>query len=110
MANEAEHLDLLDQVIHTLMNVSESVDLPAGEMRRGCHQVFMFGPEGKFIGEGGSIDVGPKTRMHGNILHALPIVINSVMKIFKALDVILFGDNSFHLFSPHYSSRILCKL
>jgi hypothetical protein len=38
--------------------------------------------------------------MHGNILHALPIVIDSMMEIFEALDVILFGDNSFHFFSP----------
>jgi hypothetical protein len=96
MANETEHLDFLDEVIHTLMNVSESIDFPAGQVRGGRHQILIFGPEGEFIGESSRIDVGPKAGMLGDILHALPVVINDMVKIFKALDVILFGSDSFH--------------
>ena len=99
MGNETEHLDFLNKVVHTLMNVSESVDLPTGKMGSGRHQVLMFGPKGKIIGEGGRIDVGPKGRMLGDILHALPVIIDYVMKLFEALDVILFGNDSFHFFS-----------
>ncbi len=96
MANETEHLDLFDQVIHTLMNVGESIDFSAGQVRGGCHQIFIFGPESKFIGESSRIDVRPKTGMLGDVLHPLPVIIDNMMKIFKALDVILFGNNSFH--------------
>ena len=96
MSNETEHLDLFDQIIHTLVNVSESVDLPAGEMGGGRHQVLIFGTKGEFIGEGGRVDVGTNPRMLGNILHTFPIVIDGMMKIFQTLDVILFGHDSFH--------------
>jgi hypothetical protein len=99
VGNETEHLNFLNEVVHTLMNVSESVDLPAGKMGSGRHQVFMLGPKGKIVGEGGRIDVGPKGRMLGDILHALPVIIDRVTEFFEALDVILFGNDPFHFFS-----------
>jgi hypothetical protein len=52
MSNQTEHLDLFDQIIHTLVNMSESIDLLTGKMRGGCHQILMFGPESEFVGEG----------------------------------------------------------
>jgi hypothetical protein len=96
MSDETEHLDFLNQIIHTLVDVGESVDLPAGEMGGGRHQVLIFGTKGELIGEGGRVDVGTNPRMLGNILHALPVIIDGVMKIFQTLDVIGFGYDSFH--------------
>src|SRR4030042_230693 len=96
MSDETEHLDLFDQIIHALVNVGESVDLPAGEMGGGRHQVLIFGTKGELIGEGGRVDVGTNPRMLGNILHALPVVIDGVMKIFQTPDVIRIGYDSFH--------------
>jgi hypothetical protein len=96
MSDETEHLDFFNQIIHTLMDVGESVDLPAGEMGGGRHQVLIFGTKGELIGEGGRVDVGTNSRMLGNILHALPVIIDGVMKIFQTLDVIGFGYDSFH--------------
>ncbi len=98
MADQTEHLHLLDQIIHALMNVREPVDFPSGEMGCGRHQVLMLGTKGEFIGEGRGVDVRTKTRMLSNILHTFPIVIDNVMEVFKTLDVILFGDDSFHFF------------
>ena len=99
MGDEPEHLDFLNEIIHVLMNVSEPVDLPAGQMGSGCHQILVFGPKGKFISEGCGIDVRPKSRMLGDILHTLPVVIDRVMKVFETLDIVLFGNDSFHFFS-----------
>jgi hypothetical protein len=96
MSDETEHLDFLNKIIHTLVDVGESVDLPTGEMGCGRHQVLIFGTKGELIGEGGRIDVGTNPRMLGNILHAFPIVIDGVMKIFQTLDVIRLGYDSFH--------------
>ena len=96
MSNEAEHLDLLNQIIYILVNVGKSVDLSTSEMGGGCHQVFIFGTKSEFIGESGSVDVGTNPQMLGNILHPFPVVIDSMMKIFETLDVIFFGHDSFH--------------
>jgi hypothetical protein len=99
MGDEAEHLDFLNEIVHALVNVRESVDFPAGQMRSGCHQVLVFRPEGKLISEGRRIDMRPKGRMLGDILHTLPVVIDYAMKVFEALDVIFLGNDSFHFFS-----------
>jgi hypothetical protein len=99
MGDEAEHLDFLNEIVHALMNVSESVDLPAGQMGSGCHQVLMFRPKGKFISEGCRIDMRPKSGMLRDILHTLPVVIDHVTEVFEALDVIFLGNDSFHFFS-----------
>jgi hypothetical protein len=96
MADETKHLNFFDQIIHTLMDVSESVDLPACKMRGGCHQVLIFRPKGKLVGKGCRVNVRPNAGMLGNILHSLPVVIDNMMKIFEALHVIFFGHNSFH--------------
>jgi hypothetical protein len=105
VGNEAEHLDFFNKIVHALMNVSESVDFSAGKMRSGRHQILVFRPKGKLVSEGRRIDVRPKSRMLGNILHALPIIIDRVMKFFEALNVILFGNDPFHFFS---SKKALC--
>jgi hypothetical protein len=59
----------------------------------------MFRPKGEFIGEGCRIDVRPKSRMLGDIFHTLPVIIDRMMEVFKTLDVIFFGNNSFHFFT-----------
>jgi hypothetical protein len=59
MGNEAEHLDLFNEIIHTLMDMGEPVDLLSGEVRGGCHQGFMLRPKGEFIGEASGIDMRP---------------------------------------------------
>jgi hypothetical protein len=97
VGDETEHLDLFNEIIHTLMNVSESVDLLTGEMGSGCHQIFMLRTKGKLVSEGCSIDVRSKSRMLGYILHTLPIIIDNVMEIFETLNVIFFGYDSVHL-------------
>jgi hypothetical protein len=91
MSDETKHLNFFDQIVHALMDVGESVDLPASEMGGGCHQILIFGAKGKFIGEDCRINVRPKARMSGDILNAFPVIIDDMMKVFKALDVIFFG-------------------
>ncbi len=52
MGDEAEHLDLFNQVIHGLVDMSETVDLLSRQMARRRHQVFIFrhgGPVRKFL-------------------------------------------------------------
>jgi hypothetical protein len=97
MGNEAEHLNFFDKIVHTLVDMRESVDLPACEMGCGRHQVFIFRAESEFISEGGGVDVRTKTRMLCNILNTFPIVIDDVMKVFEALDIVIFCHYSFHL-------------
>jgi hypothetical protein len=99
VADQPEHLNFFDQIIHTLVDMSESVDLPAGEMRGGCHQVLMFRTKGELIGESRGVDVRTKTGMLCNILYTFPIVVDDMVKVFKALDIIFFGDNCFIVFS-----------
>src|SRR5512139_2049401 len=106
MANETEHLHFLNQIIHTLVDVGESVDLPSSEMGGGCHQVLIFGTKGEFIGESSRVDMRTNTWMLGNILHAFPVVIDSMMEIFQTLDVILFGHDSFHFLLLLKAERI----
>jgi hypothetical protein len=66
----------------------------------------MLGTKGEFIGEGGGIDMGSKTGMLRDILNAFPIIINNMMKIFKALDVIFLRHDSFHWFLLLKAERI----
>jgi hypothetical protein len=67
-------------------------------MGSGGHQILMFRTKGEFIGEASGIDMRSKGRMLGYILHTLPVVIDNVMEVFQTLEVILFGDDSFHWF------------
>jgi len=97
MGNEAKHLDLLNQVINVLMNVSESVDLPAGQVRGGRHQVLVLRAKSEFVSEGCGIDVGTEGRMLSYVINTLPVIVHDMMKILKALKVIFFGYNSFHI-------------
>jgi ADP-heptose:LPS heptosyltransferase len=59
----------------------------------------VFRPKGKFVSEGRGIDVRPKGRMLGDILHTLPVVIDHMAKVFETPDIVLFGNDSFHFFS-----------
>jgi hypothetical protein len=59
----------------------------------------MFRPKGKLVSEGCRVDVWPKCRMVSDILHSLPVIIDHVMKVFEAPDVIFLGNDSFHFFS-----------
>jgi hypothetical protein len=79
--------------------MSESIDLPAGEMRGGCHQILMFRTKGELIGEGCGVDVRTKTGMLCHILYAFPIIVDHMVKVFKALDVIFFRHDAFHFLS-----------
>jgi hypothetical protein len=97
MGNEAEHLDLFNEIIHTLMNMGKSVDLLAGEVRSDGHQILMLRTKGEFIGEASGIDVRSKGRVLGYILHTLPVVIDRMVEVFQTLEVILFGYDSVHL-------------
>jgi hypothetical protein len=80
------------------VDVSESVDLPAGEMGGGGHQILMFGAKSELIGESSGVDVRTKTGMLCNILNPFPVIIDDMMKVFETLDVIFFGHDSFHFF------------
>jgi hypothetical protein len=99
MGDEAKHLDFLNEIVHALVNVSESVDLSAGQMGGSRHQVLVLRPKGKLISEGRRIDVGPESRMLGHILHTFSVVKDHVMEVFEAPDIVLFGNDSFHFFS-----------
>jgi len=80
------------------MDVSESVDPSACKMGGGGHQSLMLGTEGEFISEGGAMDMRPKGRMFGDILHTFPVIIDIMMKVLETPDVIFFRDDSFHWF------------
>jgi hypothetical protein len=97
MGNEAEHLDFFDQIVHALVDMSESVDLSAGEMRGSGHQILIFRTKGELIRESRRVDVRTKTGMLCNILYAFPIIVDDMMKIFETLDVIFFGFDAFHV-------------
>jgi hypothetical protein len=60
----------------------------------------MLGTKGEFVGEGCRVDVRPEARVLCDILHTFPVIIDNVMKILKTLNIIIFCNNSFHLFSP----------
>jgi hypothetical protein len=98
MGDEAKHLNLFDQVIHALMDMGETVDSLSGEMGDSGHQVLMLRTEGQFIGEGCGFNVRPEGRVLGDILHPFSVVVDRMMKVFQALDIILFSDDSFHWF------------
>jgi hypothetical protein len=98
MGDEAKHLDFFNEIVHALMNVSEAVNLSAGQMGSGCHQILMLGPNSKFISESCRIDMRPKSKMLGDVLHTLPVVIDHVMQVFETLKVIFLGNDSFHFF------------
>jgi len=82
------------------VNVGEPVDFSSGQVGSGCHQILMFRTKGKLIGESRGVNVRTKTGMLCNILYTFPIIVDDMMKVFKALGIIFFGDNSFHFFSP----------
>jgi hypothetical protein len=98
VADQSEHLNFFDQIVHALMDVGESVYLPAGEMGGGCHQILVFGAKGELIGESSGVDVRTKTGMLCNILNPFPVIVDDMMKIFETLDVIRFSYDSFHFF------------
>jgi galactitol-specific phosphotransferase system IIC component len=50
MGDEAKHLDLFNEVVDGLMDVSEPVYFFPCQMAGGRHQVFMLGHEGELIG------------------------------------------------------------
>jgi hypothetical protein len=98
VADQPEHLDFFDQIVHALVDMRESIDLSAGEMRSGCHQILMFRTKGELIGESRRVDVRTKTGMLCNIFYTFPIIVDDMMKILETLKVIFLGDNAVHLF------------
>ncbi len=44
VSDETEHLDFFDQIIHILVDVSESVNLSPSQMRGDRHQAFVLRP------------------------------------------------------------------
>jgi hypothetical protein len=98
VADQPEHLDFFDQIVYALVDMSESVDLPAGEMRNGCHQIFVFRTKGELIGESCRVNMRTKTGMFCDILYTFTVIVNDMMKILETLKVIFLGDNSFHRF------------
>jgi hypothetical protein len=78
------------------MDMSESVDLPAGEVGSGSHQSLVFRTEGELIGEGRGVDVRTKTGMLCHILDPFPIIVHDMVKVFETLEVIFFGHDAFH--------------
>jgi hypothetical protein len=96
VANQPEHLNFLDEIIHTLVDMCESVDLPTGEMGSGGHQILVFGTESELIGESCGIDVRTKTGVRCHILDSFPIIVHDMVKVFEALEVIFFRYDTFH--------------
>jgi hypothetical protein len=58
----------------------------------------MLRTESELVGEGCGIDMGPKGGMLCDIVHTFAIVINDVMEVLQALDVIFSCHNVFHIF------------
>jgi len=104
VGDEAKHLDFLNEIVDALVDVSKPVDLSAGQMGSGRHQILVLRPKGEFVSKGGGIDMGLKSRMLGDVFHTFPVVIDYVMKVLEALDVIFLGNDSFH------SSLLLARL
>jgi hypothetical protein len=56
----------------------------------------MLRTKSELIGEGSGFNVWSEGRVLGDVLYALTVIIDRMMKVFKALNVILFGDDAFH--------------
>src|SRR5512147_2991190 len=95
VGDEPQHLHFFDEVIAVLVNMGETVDLFAGQMGGGGHEVFVLGVLGKFIGLGRRVDVGKKGPVGGNVLHFLSFVVDDRLQFFQTVDVIFFA--SYHL-------------
>jgi hypothetical protein len=95
MGNQPQHLDFLNQVIPILMDVGEAVDFFAREMGRSGHNIFVLGVLRQLVGLSRGVNVGKKGRVGRYVFHLLASVVNDVLQIFQAFDVICFG--SYHL-------------
>ena len=89
LAQKALHLHLLHQVLGRLVDVGEAVDLLAGEMARGQHEVFVFRLRGQFVGHGHAVEAGPDQRMFRVVVDLLAEDVDLQVEVGHALDVLL---------------------
>ena len=68
LRDHAEHLNLLDQILYTLMDMGETVDLLACKVRGYSHQILVLGIHGQIIGHGCGIDMTADIRIVNDLI------------------------------------------
>ena len=89
LAQQALHLDLLGEVLGGLVDVGEPVDLLAGEVARGQHEVLVLRLRGELVGHRYAVDAGPDERVAHVVVDLLAEQIDLQIQVGEALDELL---------------------
>ena len=101
LAEQSLHLDLLDQVVRTLVQMRETVDGMAGQVGRSGHQVFVLILLCEFIGHRQAVDGGADDRMIHPVVDLLAEHVDSGAELTQGFDV-LFCSHKCHSENPPY--------
>jgi hypothetical protein len=88
-SQEPDHLDLSHQVVGALVDVSETVDPPSAEVRRGGGQVLIARLVGQVVGHGRRVDVRPGEGMVHDVIDLGPEGVDVALQPAKALPVLV---------------------
>ena len=94
LAQQALHLDLLREVVGGLMDMRKAVDLGAGEMAHGEHEVFVLGVARELVRRRDAVDAGADHRMVDVVVDLLAEEIDLQVQVGKALNELLGGSES----------------
>ena len=89
LAEQALHLDLLGEVVGRLVDVGEAVDLLAGEVTGGQHEVFVLGLPRQLVGHGDAVDAGADDGMVDVVVDLLTEEVDLQVQIGEGLDELL---------------------
>ena len=111
LGDHAQHLHLLHQIVGGLVDVGEAVDLLAGQVGGGSHQLLVLLHARQGIGHGGGVDVTTDEGMVDECLgiQQLALQIDLDLPVAEAVFIFL---GSFHGVSPYFtqSLRMRCHV
>jgi hypothetical protein len=93
LTKQALHLDLLDKVVGGLVQMSEAVDLAAGEIRCCGHQVLILWILRERIGHSDAVDAGADDRMIDPVVDLFAEHINAGVELAQRVDIFLCGHH-----------------
>ena len=108
LAQQAQHLDFLHQVVGALEDVRVAMHPLAGKMADRGHHLPVFGLVSQFVGLGHGVDVRRDRRMIDQAVHALASDVRANFQLAQAIDILL-GCFQCHVRSPRGSIRILSE-
>ena len=94
LAEQALHLDLLDQVVGGLVHMGEAVDLLAGDVGSRSHKVFVLRVLRELIGCGKGIERGTDYRVVDRVFDLLAEHPQVEVQLAQALNILGFGHHS----------------